>query len=93
MKIVVAAGVFKFVWTCKKLGAFVTGCRFCGAGDRASECAPVCDLNRGSELIARLGKAEAGIMVVVKILCQQVPGKKDPEQTAEDDMRSSSRCV
>ena len=93
MKIVVAAGVFKFVWTCKKFGAFVTGGRFCGAGDRAPECAPVCDLNRGSELLAGLDTAAAGMMVVVTIGRGQVPGKQDPEQTAEDDMQCSSRRV
>ena len=93
MKIVVVVGVFKLVWTCKKFGPFVTGGRFCGAGDRASECAPVSDLNRGSDLLGRPRTAEAGIVVVVTITCGQVPAKQDPEQTAEDDMQCSSRRV
>ena len=93
MKIVVVAGVFKLVRTCKEFRAVVTGRPFCGTDDRAAECSPVCDLNREPELLARLGTARAGIVVAGTFLCGHVPNRQEPEQTAEEEMRCSSRCV
>jgi len=44
-------------------------------------------------LLARLGTARAGIVVAGTFLCGQVPNRQEPEQTAEEEMRCSSRCV
>jgi hypothetical protein len=93
MKIVVVARVSKLLRTGKKFGAVVTGRRFRGPDDRASEFAPVCDLNQGSELVVWFGTAEAGIGVVMMISRGQVSGKQDPDKTAEGEMRCSSKRV